>query len=258
MEKFSYKTFDPDSTELVYDASKGYTEPSSELDTRKELSYPLKELKDFIGFVTPVKNDDALQLVVDEQNVINYRTTPDGTLHEIYATGPAGPAGQGVPTGGTSGQVLSKASGTDYDTTWANVNADTLDGYTVNTLMKAFFPVGSVIQNTTNTNPSTYITGTTWVLMSSVILASEHVFGNGYSFGITDGTHIRSLRSQDGNRVCALNGDFGNLIGEAGFTNDLTVDKSTGVPTKSQLGSNPEKSGLIADTITVYTWERTA
>ena len=180
-----------------------------------------------------------------------------------------------IPSGGTSGQVLSKASATDYDTAWANapqsiywgddasslpspINADTLQGYSVNTLMKAFFPVGSVIQNTTNTNPSTYITGTTWELKSSVALASEHVFGNGYSFGITDGTHIRSLRAQDSNRVGALNGAFGGSIGVAGYTNDLDTDKSTGVPTKSQLGSNPAYSGLIADTITIYTFERTA
>lgn len=32
--------------------------------------------------------------------------------------GPAGPAGQGVPTGGSTGDVLKKRSGTDYDTEW--------------------------------------------------------------------------------------------------------------------------------------------
>lgn len=32
--------------------------------------------------------------------------------------GEEGPAGPGVPSGGTTGQVLTKASGTDYDTTW--------------------------------------------------------------------------------------------------------------------------------------------
>ena len=36
------------------------------------------------------------------------------------ATGPAGPAGVGVPPGGTTGQVLAKASGTDYDTEWTD------------------------------------------------------------------------------------------------------------------------------------------
>lgn len=33
-------------------------------------------------------------------------------------TGPTGPAGPGVASGGTAGQILAKASGTDYDTEW--------------------------------------------------------------------------------------------------------------------------------------------
>jgi hypothetical protein len=37
------------------------------------------------------------------------------TVTDASAPGPAGP---GVPTGGTDGQVLTKASGTDYDTAW--------------------------------------------------------------------------------------------------------------------------------------------
>lgn len=36
-----------------------------------------------------------------------------GTVNSL-----AGPAGQGVPAGGTAGQVLTKDSGTDYDTSW--------------------------------------------------------------------------------------------------------------------------------------------
>lgn len=43
-----------------------------------------------------------------------------GATGATGATGPQGPAGVGVPTGGTTGQVLKKASGTDYDTEWAN------------------------------------------------------------------------------------------------------------------------------------------
>jgi hypothetical protein len=42
------------------------------------------------------------------------------------AIGAPGPAGPGVPTGGTTGQVLKKATGSDYDTAWANDN-DTTD-----------------------------------------------------------------------------------------------------------------------------------
>lgn len=36
------------------------------------------------------------------------------------AEGPQGPAGQGVPAGGTAGQVLAKKSGTDYETEWVD------------------------------------------------------------------------------------------------------------------------------------------
>lgn len=57
---------------------------------------------------------------------------PKGDTGAPGATGPAGPAGAdgqdgadgapgvGVPSGGTTGQVLKKKSGTDYDTEWGN------------------------------------------------------------------------------------------------------------------------------------------
>lgn len=45
--------------------------------------------------------------------------------------GPAGPTGQGVPAGGTTGQVLAKNSGTDYDTEWVD------DAGTGTTIMEA-------------------------------------------------------------------------------------------------------------------------
>lgn len=43
-----------------------------------------------------------------------------GARGPVGPPGPVGPAGQGVPTGGTVNQVLVKASGTDYDTAWAD------------------------------------------------------------------------------------------------------------------------------------------
>jgi hypothetical protein len=41
-------------------------------------------------------------------------------------TGATGPAGLGLPAGGTAGQTLVKASGTDYDTTWSNAGLGTV------------------------------------------------------------------------------------------------------------------------------------
>lgn len=42
--------------------------------------------------------------------------------------GPQGTAGQGVPSGGTTGQVLTKKSGTDYDTEWKDPTGGTAYG----------------------------------------------------------------------------------------------------------------------------------
>jgi len=42
-------------------------------------------------------------------------------------TGATGPAGQGVPTGGTTGQVLAKIDGTDYNTEWVDSSGGSSD-----------------------------------------------------------------------------------------------------------------------------------
>lgn len=52
-----------------------------------------------------------------------------GATGETGATGPQGPAGQGVPAGGTAGQVLTKKSGTDYDTEWKDPSGGGTSGY---------------------------------------------------------------------------------------------------------------------------------
>lgn len=55
---------------------------------------------------------------------VMYVDAPSGTIPtntEYWAPeGQMGPSGQGVPTGGTTGQVLKKTSGSDYDTDWAD------------------------------------------------------------------------------------------------------------------------------------------
>lgn len=58
------------------------------------------------------------------------------------ANGQNGDPGVGVPTGGTAGQVLAKASGTDYDTNWVNQSAG-VDPATATPLMDGTGAVGS-------------------------------------------------------------------------------------------------------------------
>ena len=50
---------------------------------------------------------------------LTIRTASSTEVIQIAVPGPQGASGQGVPVGGTTGQVLRKASGTNYDTEWA-------------------------------------------------------------------------------------------------------------------------------------------
>lgn len=76
-------------------------------------------------------------ITVGEQGPIGPQgeTGATGPTGETGATGPQGdqgiqgtqgiqgPTGQGVPTGGTAGQVLSKVDGTDYNTQWVTTSS---------------------------------------------------------------------------------------------------------------------------------------
>ena len=56
-------------------------------------------------------NDEIVNIdVIDEPVLVNVVNSP----------GQQGPAGPGVPVGGTAGQILAKASATNYDTEWIN------------------------------------------------------------------------------------------------------------------------------------------
>ena len=53
---------------------------------------------------------------------------PQGIQGEVGPVGADGADGQGIATGGTSGQVLAKASSTDYDTEWVDQSAGITTG----------------------------------------------------------------------------------------------------------------------------------
>lgn len=78
--------------------------------------------------IVTVINDRASFLTITDPGLA---VTVDAVRHRVVTNagppgpqgpaGPAGPAGEGVPVGGTSGQVLSKVSSTDYDTEWSDL-----------------------------------------------------------------------------------------------------------------------------------------
>lgn len=54
-----------------------------------------------------------------------------GSTGPTGATGPTGPTGPGVPVGGSTGQVLSKKTVTDYDTQWVTGGGGGAGGHTI-------------------------------------------------------------------------------------------------------------------------------
>jgi len=65
----------------------------------------------------------SIDVNVQNDLVIVTESSEDITVNVSNAAGPQGPAGVGVPVGGTTGQVLKKSSGTNYDTFWSADNA---------------------------------------------------------------------------------------------------------------------------------------
>ncbi len=62
---------------------------------------------------------DVLVIIEPQSQTLEIVTQgPQGVPGAAGQAGPAGPPGQGVPTGGTTGQVLAKASSANYDTQW--------------------------------------------------------------------------------------------------------------------------------------------
>ena len=250
MEKLNYGHYSSSITDTAYSLTNGYSDPASEEETRKQLSYPLKEVKDFVNnTVTVDSNDNAVQLVVGSDDVLKYRTTPEGTLVAVKATDPNATVGK-LPTGGSTGQILRKKSNTNYDTEWVSQSS------------APYSFVGMVVMGTNLTTESSvksiYGSSTSWTLLSSVIVTNNHVYGNGKALGLTNGSQYGGLLSSSYEMLIGT-GAYGKNQNTYGG-DPVTFDNNRGalgVPTYSHVG-NSDNTGLVVQTTTVYSWKRTA
>lgn len=91
----------------------------------------------------------------------NGATGPTGSTGQDGADGAIGPAGPGLPSGGTTGQLVKKASGTDYDTIWFTIaKADVGLGNVDNTSDSSKNAAAATLTNKTIALGSNTITGT--------------------------------------------------------------------------------------------------
>ena len=252
MDQFDYKNFNGDESACAFTEEKGYTDPTSEETTRRQLSYPLFEIRKHLNEAMPIKSSDnkVVQLGVSSQNRLMYRSVAGGTWTDIAG---------GIPYGGTKYRAIIKASGTDYDVAWG---------------MPSY--VGMVIMNTFSSEAdvkAVYGSNTSWTKLSSVILASEHVFGNGYALGLTSGSNDDPKRyglkylTSTANRLTPGSAAYGSTLnsGSSATIYSPANAECVGVITKERIESDVTEetpkydySGLKADTETVYTWKRTA
>ena len=84
--------------------------------------------------------------------MINLTVVEDNVTITVSEVGPTGPAGQGVPTGGTAGQVLTKLSGTNYDTAWTTNGAGTVTSVGITESSAALSITGSPVTSSGNIN----------------------------------------------------------------------------------------------------------
>lgn len=160
---------------------------------------------------------------------------------EDGATGPAGP---GVPTGGSAGQVLRKASATDYDTEWHTPDATDLTGTLpvahggtgattaagaltalgaasaadLSALSDVVDAIGTFVSSSSGNVDIVSGTGTgitsvtigagTWVLMANVGFASNSNGNRMVNISTTSGDTAGSTLASDGVQVSAASSGY--------------------------------------------------
>jgi hypothetical protein len=83
-----------------------------------------------MGISTVVVTESTYSVVIVEDGEQATVVTPPTAINvEVKAPGPAGPAGEGVPSGGATGDLLVKTSATNYATAWTDAPTVDLLGF---------------------------------------------------------------------------------------------------------------------------------
>lgn len=144
-------------------------------------------------------------------NVDPHFYTFDGTYWVEVSLGPVGPAGPGLPEGGTAGQIPSKNSSTDFDVSWINP-------YTSTTFASDLLATGL---SSSVTNLNTNLSNLTTTVETKAPIASPTFTGN---VVLPSTTTIGNI---SGTEIAQLDGITNNIQEQLNNKADITTLQNT-------------------------------
>ena len=220
MDKFTFGNY-TDTGDLAYASTKGYVNPTSESERRKQLSSPLGQLRDYANNIATIDDYSparVVQLKVKNDGLYS-SLTPNSSDESSYTRVPFSFVGMVVMGVNLTDEASVKAI-YGSTTSWTKLSEVLVTSANV-------FGNGKALGLTNGSN--------TRGLRYSTTTPSHLTTGSGV-FGV----------------------DLPATSGGSGSGDNTLNEQGVGVPTKTQLGEHPEYSGLVVDTETVYSWKRTA
>ena len=177
-------------------------------------------------------------VVTDYIGSIKGATGPTGPQG---ATGPAGPSGVGVPTGGTTGQVLAKASGTDFDTEWVNQSGG----------------ADEVFWATYNSTTEAEVTAAVTAGKAVLCKISDEIFylASKAAIGPSGSAWIFASANQTSMRVTWVSGSYWNSIGTRTIPNSASDIGAIAAPSSPATGAFLVWDGTAWAAQTLATWQ---
>ena len=221
MDKFTFGNY-TDTGDLAYASTKGYVNPTSESERRKQLSSPLGQLRDYANSIATIDGNSparVVQLKVKNDGLYS-SLTPNSSDESSYTRVPFSFVGMVVMGTNLTDEASVKAI-YGSSTSWTKLSEVLVTSANV-------FGNGKALALTSG--------GSDLKGMRFSTSTNNHLYPQKDVYGI----------------------DLPNTSGGSGTSGDVTTLSGIGVPTKTQLGEHPEYSGLVVDTETVYSWKRTA